>query len=101
MHHTISGGPSVLFDAVVLLPSADGVKKLVREAGAVAWVHDAFSHLKVIGHVAAAKALMDKAGVEADDGIVALEGSGGTKAFIAAAKQHRIWEREPTLRSPG
>jgi catalase len=100
-HHTISGGPSVLFDAVVLLPSADGVKKLVREAAAVAWVHDAFSHLKVIGHVAAAKPLMDKAGVEADDGIVALEGSGGTKAFTAAAKEHRIWEREPKLRSPG
>lgn len=100
-HHTISGGPSVLFDAVVLLLSADGVKLLMREAAAVAWVHDAFSHLKVIGHVAAAKPLMDKAGVEPDDGIVALEGTGGTKAFIAAAKQHRIWDREPKLRSPG
>jgi len=100
-HHTISGGPSVLFDAVVLLLSADGVKQLVREAAAVAWVHDAFSHLKVIGHVAAAKPLMDKAGVEPDDGIVALEGTSGTKAFIAAAKQHRIWDREPKLRSPG
>ncbi|MBS4044855.1 MAG: catalase [Alphaproteobacteria bacterium] len=100
-HHTISGGPSVLFDAVVLLLSAEGVKQLVREAAAVAWVHDAFSHLKVISHVAAAKPLMDKAGVEPDDGIVALEGTGGTKAFIAAAKQHRIWDREPKLRSPG
>lgn len=100
-NHTISGGPSVLFDAVVLLLSADGVKALVREAGAVAWVHDAFSHLKVIGHVAAAKPLMDKAGVEPDDGIVALEGKGGTKAFVAAASQHRIWAREPKLRSPG
>lgn len=100
-HHTISGGPSVLFDAVVLLPSADGVKQLLREAGAVAWVHDAFSHLKVIGNVASAKSLMDKAGVEKDDGIVALEGTGGVKAFIAVAKQQRIWAREPKLRSPG
>lgn len=100
-HHTISGGPSVLFDAVVLLPSADGVKALVREAAAVAWVHDAFSHLKVIGTVAEAKPLLLKAGVEADDGVVALEGSGGVKAFVAAAKQHRIWDREPKLRSPG
>ncbi len=100
-HHTISGGPSVLFDAVVLLLSGDGVKLLLREAAAVAWVHDAFSHLKVIGHVAAAKPLMDRAGVEPDDGIVALEGTGATKAFIAAAKQHRIWDREPKLRSPG
>ncbi|WP_341894071.1 catalase [Ferrovibrio terrae] len=100
-HHTISGGPSVLFDAVVVLPSADGVKALVREAGAVAWVHDAFSHLKVIGHVAAAKPLLVKAGVEADDGVVSLDTSSGAKAFIAAAKQHRIWDREPKLRSPG
>jgi hypothetical protein len=31
--------------------------------------------------------------------VVALEKN--AQKFIAAAKQHRIWEREPGLRSPG
>jgi hypothetical protein len=33
--------------------------------------------------------------------VIALAGSKGVGSFIKAAKQHRIWEREPTLRSPG
>jgi catalase len=37
----------------------------------------------------------------ADEGVVNLDGKKGIDAFIAAAKQHRIWEREPSLRSPG
>jgi catalase len=42
-----------------------------------------------------------KAGIarDADAGVVDL--AGGTKAFVTAAKGHRIWEREPTLRTPG
>ena len=42
-----------------------------------------------------------KAGIprDADAGVVDLKG--GIPAFITAAKQHRIWDREPTLRSPG
>jgi hypothetical protein len=40
-------------------------------------------------------------GPPADDGVVALEGREGVAGFIATARQQRIWEREPTLRSPG
>ena len=59
----LAGGPSVLFDTVVLALSTEGAAMLAKEAAAVAFVHDAFSHLKVIGHSASATALMDKAGV--------------------------------------
>ena len=74
-----------------------------QEAAAVDWLRDAFGHLKVIGHGASAAPLFEKAAVaiDADDGMVALEGRAGVAAFIAAAKQHRIWAREPSLRSPG
>ncbi|MCX7354700.1 MAG: catalase [Alphaproteobacteria bacterium] len=101
--HALAGGPSVLFDAVALLPSDEGTDALLSEAAAIDWLRDAFGHLKAIGHVPAADALFDKAGVatEADDGTVSLAGSGGIKAFVAAAKKHRIWDREPGLRAAG
>jgi catalase len=99
----LSGAPSVFFDAVALLPSEEGAALLAKEAAAVDWLRDAFGHLKVIGHVEAAMPVFEKAAVpaDADDGVVDLAKSGGIKAFITAAKQHRVWERELTLRSPG
>ena len=49
--YQLAGGPSVLFDSVAVLVSAQGAAMLSDEAPAVAWVQDAFSHLKVIGFV--------------------------------------------------
>ena len=97
----LSGAPSVLFDAVALLPSEEGAAMLANEAAAIDWLRDAFGHLKVIGFVEAAAMMFAKAGIarDADEGVVDL--GADVAAFIAAAKQHRIWEREPTLRTPG
>jgi catalase len=99
----LSSAPSVLFDAVALLPSAEGAAMLAGEAAAIDWLRDAFGHLKVIGHVEPAAPIFEKAAVapDADEGVVDLAGKGGIDTFIAAAKQHRVWKREPTLRSPG
>lgn len=102
--HALSAGPSLLFDAVVVAPSERGVAALAREAAAVDWLRDAFGHLKVIGHVPAAAPLFQKAGVamDADEGTVGLSSkAGGLKTFVTSAKKHRIWAREPKLRSPG
>ncbi len=99
--HALSAAPSVLFDAVVVAPSDAGARALVAEAAAVDWVRAAFGHLKILGHVKAAAALLDRAGVVVDAGVVATDRPGGIAAFIVAAKGARIWEREPTLRSPG
>ncbi|MCQ8278387.1 catalase [Acetobacteraceae bacterium KSS8] len=95
----LAGGPSVLFDTVVLAVSAEGAKTLAKEAAAVAFVHDAFAHLKVIGHTADAQPLLDKAGVEPDDGVVALSDSKGTARYLKQASEGRIWDREPKLRA--
>ena len=92
----LAGGPSVLFDAVVIAASATGAQQLAMQTAAVAWVQDAFSHLKVIGYTASAKPLLDKAGVMPDRGIVAM--TGGSNTFLAEAAKGRVWEREPKVR---
>jgi len=99
--HALSAAPSIFFDAVALLPSVEGGGLMAREAAAVDWLRDAFGHLKVIGHVEGATPLFEKAAipVDADDGVVGLVGN--LPAFIKAAKKHRVWEREPTLRTRG
>lgn len=90
----LAGSPSVLFDAVALELSEEGGAKLAREAAAVQFVMDAFGHLKAIGASAGAQALLDKAGVEPDEGVVALPSNG----FVEAAKR-RFFAREVKVRT--
>ena len=96
----LPGGPSVLYDAVVLLPSADGVEILMQEPTARDFVADAFAHCKFIGYVEAALPLFAKAGVpdNRDDGCMALEGPEGCAAFVATCRQLRFWAREAVVR---
>jgi catalase len=95
----LAGGPSVLFDCIFIAPSMQGANALAEEAAAVAFVHDAFAHLKVIGASPEAKPLLDKAGVVADQGIVMLKRGGSAEGFLTQAARGRIWDREPTLRA--
>jgi catalase len=76
--------------------SEDAGKLLSTEAAAVAWVHDAFSHLKVIGATAGAQPLLDAAGVTEDPGVLL-----GSKAdaYLKTAASGRIWDREPSVRT--
>lgn len=97
----LSAAPSIFFDAVAILASEDGAKKLAHEAAAVDWTSDAFTHLKVIGHTESAEALLKAARVKSDSGVVSSDQADGLAAFIKAAKAGRIWKREPQLRSPG
>ena len=92
----LAGGSSVLFDAVFVAVSEQGVKMLLKEAAAVAWVHDAFAHCKVIGTTKDAKPLLDAAGVISDSGIVI---DTDAKNFLAKAQEGRVWEREPNVRT--
>lgn len=94
--HQLAGAPSVLFDAVALVLSAEGCQQLLTEGAAVDFAKDAFAHLKAIGHTPEAQPLLDKAGVEADAGVVDL--SNGAGAFIKPAAT-RQWDREPRVRT--
>jgi len=92
----LAGTPSVVFDAVALAMSEQGSAELAKDAAAVQFVQDAFGHLKAIGFTAAAQPLLERAGVEPDDGVVDL--AGGADAFVAAART-RQWAREPKVRT--
>ncbi len=88
----LAGTPSVTVDAIALVLSPEGCAALLKEAAAVQFVMDAFGHLKAIGHTPEAQPLLDKAGVEPDEGVVPLDDS-----FVFAAAK-RYWDREPKLR---
>ncbi|MBV1833034.1 catalase [Novacetimonas pomaceti] len=93
----INGGPSVLYDAVVLLPSAQGSTLLLGEATMRDFIADAFAHAKFIGFSASAEPLLDAAGVgasERDDGIIRLTKAKDAPAFINACAALRFWPRE-------
>ncbi|MES2097883.1 MAG: catalase [Pseudomonadota bacterium] len=89
----LAGTPSQLFDAVAILVSDDGCAALLKESAAVEFAMNAFGHLKAIGASDAAQPLLDKAGVEKDDGVTGADG-----AFVSAATK-RYYDREPTLRT--
>jgi catalase len=99
----IDGGPSVLYDAVALLPAADAIDDLVQESTARDFVADAFAHCKFIGYVAAAVPLLEKAGIgetDLDEGCIALQSAKAASGFIAGLGQLRVWSREPGVKMP-
>lgn len=91
----LAGTPSTVFDAVALVLSDEGGKRLAKEAAAVDFVRDAFGHLKAIAADAGAQAVLKAGGVGKDAGVV---DAGDVKSFIKAAKT-RQWDREPKVRT--
>jgi catalase len=95
----LSGAPSVLFDAVAIFASEEGIKPLLKNSAAIDWTRDALGHLKVIGHTAAARPLFAKAGIadDLDEGVIELNAPASIGRYIEAAKQQRVWDREARL----
>ena len=95
----VGGGPSVLYDAVVLLPSAEGAATLAKHPAARDFVADAFAHQKFIGHVEAAMPLLKKAGVDdaMDGGFIALSDPKDADGFVATCRKLRFWDRAAML----
>jgi catalase len=94
----IDGGPSVLYDAVAVLPSAEGAALLATDAAAKDFVSDAFGHCKFIGYSADAKVLFDEARIppELDAGFLLLDKVKDARAFVAQCAELRFWLRETT-----
>ncbi|VVT08743.1 catalase [Rhizobium sp. EC-SD404] len=94
----IDGGPSVLYDAVALILGPDGGEKLSKESAARDFVADAFAHCKFIAFVDGARPLLEKAGIEMDEGVVELESADGIPDFIEMLGKLRLWAREPKVK---
>ena len=92
--HAIDGGPSVLFDAVALLPSADGAADLAGRASAQDFVSDAFAHHKFVGLGPDAADLLAAAGVEPDEGFADLATAEDAAGFLALCGALRHWDRD-------
>jgi catalase len=91
----VDGGPSVLYDAVVLLPGAKAVAALAGRSTAKDFVSDAFAHHKFIGYNAASRPLLEAAGVAAllDAGCVKVTRSAAA-AFVKKCGALRFWDRD-------
>ncbi|MBV8802359.1 MAG: catalase [Gammaproteobacteria bacterium] len=97
-HHNIQGGPSVLFDAIVLLVSQKVLQQLLNEPTLRDFISDAFNHFKFIGYVTEALPLMEKAGIsQIDDGCILIQDKKSLKQFLNKCKNLRFWQREETL----
>ena len=92
VRHKIDGAPSVVFDAVAVMASEDGIAALVGSHPAKSFAADAFAHAKFIGLGGAARKLLEAAGVnERDGGVIDL--ANGAKPFAEACRALRFWDR--------
>jgi catalase len=96
---SVDGGPSVLYDAVVLLTDDNGAAELGEHPAARDFVTDAFAHCKYIGHCRQARQLFEVTGLAAklDEGFIALNGADSVDSFLDACAQLRYWARESTF----
>lgn len=96
----LDGAPSVLFDAVAVIPSAQGAALLSAHAPALDFLRDAHAHCKFVGFGQDAGVLFTAAGLADlfDDGYVELDGKPATAGtFLESCGQLRFWDREPTV----
>jgi catalase len=93
----VDGGPSVLFDAVALLPTKDGAVALALQPAARQFVADAHAHKKFIAWSDTASPLVAAAiGTDngRDDGWLMLDGTAeSAEAFVTACRALRYWAR--------
>jgi catalase len=87
----LAGSPSVLFDAIASILMPEAAEKLAMQGAAVQWFMDAYGHCKTVAHCAGTQVILDKAGVEKDEGIVPID------AFLKVGAS-RHWAREPKIR---
>jgi catalase len=89
----LSGSPSVLFDAVVVLAGPDGDKSLSGNPDAVGFLMDACRHLKAIG-LSGVPGLTAKTRVDGEAGVTDFGSSKDIQKFVDFARSGKIWERE-------
>ena len=90
----INGGPSVLYDAIALLTTNEGAKKLAEIPEAKDFVSDAYAHMKYIGFSDKAAPLIEATGLngQLDDGWLDLNKISASE-FVSKIRNLRYWSR--------
>jgi catalase len=88
----LSGSPSVLFDAVVVLAGSRGDSDLTPNPDAVTFIMDACRHLKAIA-TAGIPRFAKKAGLDGKVGVVELTREKEIPQFLELARNGRVWNR--------
>src|SRR5690554_142154 len=96
----IDGGPSVLYDAVVILFSEKEAAMLANEATAKDFVTDAFAHCKFSGYSPEVAPLFKATGLQEllDEGCGELTNPASVNVFMSNCHQLRFWKREPSVK---
>ncbi|MDR0136343.1 catalase [Metabacillus idriensis] len=96
--HTFLTSDSVLFDAIYVAGGTKSRDLLLQKKEAAAFLKEGFSHFKAIGAAYEAAEILETAGIGNGSGVVVAEeaekAATFSDAFIAAAAEHRHWDRE-------
>jgi catalase len=92
----VEGGPSVLYDAVVVLASTVGAARLMRLPAAKDFVTDAYNHCKFIGYSPDAVALFEACGITGslDNGFLQVADGASVPRFFEDCAPLRFWDRQ-------
>jgi catalase len=98
----IDGGPSVLYDAVIVLASKQGASGIAMLPAARDFVTDAYAHCKFIGYAGDPGPLFEAAGLSSlmDDGFIRLEEHSAAD-FISRCAELRFWPRQASTAERG
>ncbi|MGM0921968.1 MAG: catalase [Bacillota bacterium] len=96
--HTFLTSDSVLFDSIYVAGGTKSRDLLLQKKEAIAFLKEGFSHFKAIGAAYEAAEILEAAGIGNGSGVVVAEEAEKaaifSDAFIAAAAEHRHWDRE-------
>ncbi len=95
----LEGAPSVLYDAIAILSTSEGVTEISKHPAGRQFVVDAFTHLKIIGYSSDSKELFKKLGItpETDDGCIEFSESDAIPKYLKACRNIRFWKRDPEI----
>ena len=96
----IDGGPSVLYDAVILLAAKRAAPALAAQPAVRDFIADAYAHCKYIGYTGDASSLFEAAGLRGltHDGFVSLDEHSAAD-FISRCAKLRFWPRQAASHS--
>ncbi|MFA0962928.1 catalase [Roseivirga sp. BDSF3-8] len=96
MDEKVDGGPSVMYDAVAVIGSKEGIEDLAAMPPAREFVANSYAHYKFVAYNEAAMPLFEKTGLpkSLDKGFMNLSNGSSAADFLDTCKKLRFWDRK-------